>query len=311
VSPAPTARVDRIKALLLCDGLRRGESGVRGKSGGPFDPGCRLVQPYHGGRRPGEVVFVTIDVTEAASGVFLVIGPRTNWCLIREGDAVTLVDAAWPKDYPLVVESLSEINASPAQVEAVVLTHAHPDHVGVAERFRADHGAPVHAHRDEEGHAKGLYEQHARVVDLITRIWRPSVAAFLWNAIRRGVQRPAPVAEVVGFVDAPLDVPGGLVPVPTPGHTSGHCAFHLPTHGVVITGDALVNENILTDHPGPRLMPRIFSHDWQQAATSLHRLAPLDVDLILPGHGTTMAMGISDAVDQARQRLADAGWWDR
>jgi glyoxylase-like metal-dependent hydrolase (beta-lactamase superfamily II) len=52
---------------------------------------------------------------------------------MRHGDAVTLIDAAWPKDYPLVVDSLRQIGAAPEQVEAVVLTHAHPDHVGVAE----------------------------------------------------------------------------------------------------------------------------------------------------------------------------------
>lgn len=72
--------------------------------------------------------------------MFLVIGAHTNWSLLREGDAVTLVDAAWPKDYELVVESLDRIGVVPDQVEAVVLTHAHPDHIGVAERFRTDHG---------------------------------------------------------------------------------------------------------------------------------------------------------------------------
>jgi hypothetical protein len=35
-----------------------------------------------------------VEVSEAAPGVFLVIGAHTNWCLVREGDAVTLVDAA-------------------------------------------------------------------------------------------------------------------------------------------------------------------------------------------------------------------------
>jgi len=91
----------------------------------------------------------------------------------------------------------------------------------------------------------------------------------------------------------------------------GHCSFHLPDSGIVITGDALVNRNVLTNRPGPRLMPRIFSHDWEQALVSLDALAVLDADLLLPGHGITLPMPASEAVAQAKQLSADAGWWDR
>lgn len=253
-----------------------------------------------------------VNVVEAASDVFLVMGPRTNWCLVREGDAVTLIDAAWPKDYPYVVDSLHQIGASPEQVEAVVLTHAHPDHVGVAERFRADHDAAVYTHRAERGHAMGEYHEHVRTVDLLVRMWRPSVFAFAINAIGRGGSRTTPVAEVETFDDAPMGVPGGrLIPVPTPGHTSGHCSFHLPDHGVVITGDALVNHNLLTDRPGPRLMPSIFSHNPSQAAGSLDALAILDADVVLPGHGDLLHMTPADAVGAAKERYASAGKWDR
>jgi len=254
---------------------------------------------------------VPVEVVEAAPGVFLVEGPRTNWCLVRDGDAITLVDAAWPKDYSFVVDSLHQIGAVPEQVEAVVLTHAHPDHVGVAERFRGDHNAGVHVHRAEVEHATGNHHERVRTIDLIIRIWRPSVFAFAINALGRGGSQPTAVAAVEAFDDSALDVPGGLVAVATPGHTSGHCSFHLPDKGVVITGDALVNHNLLTNRPGPRLMPRIFSHDPAQAAASLDRLAALDADVLAPGHGRLLHMTPADAVEQAKRRLADGGWWDR
>ena len=136
--------------------------------------------------------------------------------------------------------------------------------------------------------------------------------AFAINAIGRGGSRATPVSVVEAFDDSPINVPGGrLVPVPTPGHTSGHCSFHLPDHGVVITGDALVNHNLLTDRPGPRLMPSIFSHDRAQATSSLDALATLDADVLLPGHGQLLHMTPGDAVGEAKKRLSDAGWWDR
>ena len=119
-----------------------------------------------------------VEVIEVAPDVFLVVGPRTNWCLIRDGDAITLIDAAWPKDYPAVVDSLHQIGAGPDQVGAAVLTPAHSDHTGVAERLRAEHGAVVRTHRAEVGHATGTYHQRVRTIDLVARMWRPSVAAF-------------------------------------------------------------------------------------------------------------------------------------
>ncbi|MEN8234650.1 MAG: MBL fold metallo-hydrolase [Actinomycetota bacterium] len=254
---------------------------------------------------------MSIEVIHAADDVFLVIGPRTNWCLLREGDALTLVDAAWPKNYSHVVESLRQIGATPDNVEAVVLTHAHPDHIGVAERLRSEHGAAVHTHRDEVDHALGKRHERIRTIDIVLRMWRPSTFAFAMDSIKLGGSHPKPVPTVEAFDDAPLDVPGRPVPVPTPGHTSGHSSLHLPNHGVVVTGDALVNHNVLTNRPGPRLMPRIFSHDWEQAAESLDRLAALDADLLLPGHGELLRMTPADAAAQAKQRLANAGWWDR
>jgi hypothetical protein len=58
-------------------------------------------------------------------------------------------------------------------------------------------------------------------------------------------------------------------------------------------------------------MPKIFSHDWERAFASLDALSVLDADVLLPGHGSALHMRASDAVSQARQSFADAGWWDR
>ena len=134
---------------------------------------------------------------------------------------------------------------------------------------------PLSTHTpDEVGHATGKYHQRVRTIDLVVRMWRPSVAVFAIGSIARGGTDPTPVAEVEAFGSLPLDVPGRPVPVPTPGHTSGHSSFHLPDHGIVITGDALVNRNVLTNRPVIRLMPRIFSHDWEQALASSTRWPP-------------------------------------
>jgi glyoxylase-like metal-dependent hydrolase (beta-lactamase superfamily II) len=58
-------------------------------------------------------------------------------------------------------------------------------------------------------------------------------------------------------------------------------------------------------------MPRIFSHDWKQALASLDALAALDAGVLLPGHGDPLHVPAREAVTRAKQRSADAGWWDR
>jgi glyoxylase-like metal-dependent hydrolase (beta-lactamase superfamily II) len=64
------------------------------------------------------------------------------------------------------------------------------------------------------------------------------------------------------------------------GHTSGHCAYHLP-------GQALVIEDFprRTHPPEPQLMHPDFAHDSAQAPESVQRLRDIAADVIIPGHG--------------------------
>jgi glyoxylase-like metal-dependent hydrolase (beta-lactamase superfamily II) len=113
-----------------------------------------------------------------------------------------------------------------------------------------------------------------------------------------GVERLTQV-EPFAAGSGPLDVPGHLVPVPTPGHTSGHCAFHLPDRGVLIVGDALMTAHPAGRTTGPQLLPRMFNHDDAAALASLQALAGLPADVVLPGHGPAYRGSPASAVEQA------------
>ena len=83
-------------------------------------------------------------VTPAADGVFHVEGAGTNWQILVEDSHVTLIDAAWPKDYDLVARSLEKVRRKPADVEVILLTHAHRDHLGtIADRREIDLSVPA------------------------------------------------------------------------------------------------------------------------------------------------------------------------
>jgi glyoxylase-like metal-dependent hydrolase (beta-lactamase superfamily II) len=241
----------------------------------------------------------TMDQT--ADGVWLVTGTDVNWVLVADGDEVTLVDSGEPRDLPRVMSSLQRIGRAPGDVRAVVLTHAHPDHIGAAEPLRADRGIPVRLLAAEAPHARGQIIQEAPALQVLRAAWRPQVLLWVMRIVRAGATRAERLTEVKPF-DAgsgPLDVPGHLVPVPTPGHTSGHCAFHLPGRGVLITGDALITAHPAGRTTGPQLCPPMFNHDEAAALASLQALAGLPADVVLPGHGPAYRGSPASAVQRA------------
>jgi glyoxylase-like metal-dependent hydrolase (beta-lactamase superfamily II) len=90
-----------------------------------------------------------MEVVEVAPGVHHARAKHVSWVLVTEGEAVTLVDTGYPGDRAAVLESLRHIGRSPTDVESVVLTHGHPDHIGSAEHLRTSYGIPVWAHELE------------------------------------------------------------------------------------------------------------------------------------------------------------------
>lgn len=248
------------------------------------------------------------SVHQVADGVAHVLGPRVAWQILVDGDEVCLVDAGWPGDIELIEASLREVGRKAADVSAILLTHAHPDHLGVAERLRTQHGCEVYAHADEAAHARGERREQVALLDLLVRLWRPSVVSLLANAVRHGGARVDRVGEVHTFGDHPadgdgaLDVPARPVPVATPGHTSGHCGFHLPEKGVLLTGDALVTQDPVSQRQGPRLLPSFLHQDAVGALEALQRFRPLEADTLLPGHGAPFYGPAGLAVTRALQQ---------
>ncbi|MFJ8543423.1 MBL fold metallo-hydrolase [Streptomyces sp. NPDC093586] len=243
------------------------------------------------------------DVRHVADGTYLVHGSNTNWVILTEGDAVTLIDTGYPGDRRLLLDSLAAIGSSPEAVAAVLITHAHNDHLGSAEYLRAAHGTPVLLHEAEVPHARRDFLQQVSVGEVLRNSWRPGVLPWMVHVLRSGGTQQHPVTAPAPFPsDGPLDLPGRPVPVHTPGHTDGHCAYHLPDAGVVISGDALVSGHPTSRLKGPQLLPGMFHHERDRAVASLDVLARLDGDVLLPGHGPVHRGALKDAARLARER---------
>jgi hypothetical protein len=114
-------------------------------------------------------------------------------------------------------------------------------------------------------------------------------------------ERVERLASVETFADDVLDVPGHPVPVHTPGHTSGHCALHLPERGVLVVGDAMMTEHAVAPATGPQLLPDFFNRDTDLARASLQALSDLAADVVVPGHGPAFRGTPAAAVSAALQ----------
>ncbi|MER5577529.1 MBL fold metallo-hydrolase [Streptomyces massasporeus] len=243
------------------------------------------------------------DVQQVADGTYLVHGSNTNWVILTEGDAVTLVDTGYPGDREQVLASLAQVGSSPEAVAAVLITHAHNDHLGSAEYLRATYGTPVYLHEAEVPHARREFLHQVSVGTVLRNGWRPGVLPWAVHALRSGGTTPVPVTAPQAFPTAgALDLPGRPVPVHTPGHTDGHCAYHLPGTGVLISGDALVSGHPTSRVEGPQLLPDMFHHERPRALASLDVLAELEGELLLPGHGPVHRGPVRDAARRARER---------
>lgn len=246
------------------------------------------------------------DVLEVGHGVHFVEASHTNFVLIEDGGELTVVDSGYPKDRELLTASIRRIGRKFADVSAMLLTHAHVDHLGSAEWLRRSHGTPVHCHDEEAAHARREVEEHISERDLVVRIWQPGVLKFVLNVVTKGGLRPEGVQVVTTFSDgASLDVPGQPLAVHTPGHTRGHVAFHLPDRGVLITGDALITVDVWDrSHRGPQVIRPPFNHDHGEAIRSLERLEDLEAEVVVPGHGRPFRGSPSRAVEEARREAA-------
>jgi glyoxylase-like metal-dependent hydrolase (beta-lactamase superfamily II) len=243
-----------------------------------------------------------VTVTEAAPDVFLAKGTDVNWVLLREGTDLTLIDTGYPGDLDRVTASIAEIGRRPEDVRAVLLTHAHVDHLGAANHFADRYGVPVYTDATEARHARREFLEQASRLDVAKNLWRPGVAPWLGRVMRVGVTKDVRIPTAQAFpAQGPLDLPGRPVPVPTRGHTSGHTAYFLPAAGAVATGDELVTWHAVTRHRGPHVLPAFFGHG--DTAKAVDVLAGVAADVILPGHGDALRQPIADAVAEARRRL--------
>jgi glyoxylase-like metal-dependent hydrolase (beta-lactamase superfamily II) len=246
---------------------------------------------------------------EAAPGIHRVECAYTNFYLVEDeaGDLLTLVDAGVPAAWSELESALEQLGRSRDQIAALVLTHAHFDHVGIAERLRRERGVPVHVHENDVPLARHPL-QYSHEESRLKALLHPGSLPIMAALTRARAFFPDGVREVTRYdQDAgTLDVPGSPTVVFTPGHTLGHCALHFADRDALIAGDAIVNLDPYTGDSGPRLVSGAATADRARALGSLEAIAETGAEIVLTGHGETWTDGARPAVEHAREAALTA-----
>jgi glyoxylase-like metal-dependent hydrolase (beta-lactamase superfamily II) len=242
-----------------------------------------------------------------APGVHLLGDHGINFYLIEEPDGLVLVDAGIPGHLEQLRGMLAGLGRTMADVRAVLLTHGHLDHTGLAHTLH-EAGAAIWIHQPDaailrDGPRSVTRHSKPERSMLPYLLRRPAALALPLHLARAGAFTAPAVHGVQGFdADQVLaDVPGAPQAVALPGHTPGSAAYLFADRGLLFTGDALVTADAFSGRTGPTITSRCFNHDSRAALTALDRLDELTADLLLPGHGAPFTDGIQTATRQARQ----------
>ena len=203
-------------------------------------------------------------------------------------DARTLIDTGVPtgQAFSALEDQLGEADLRVSDIERIIVTHMHTDHVGLVGRIREEADATVLAHEE----AIRIQRLWVGMQETIRDEIRSEIVMFggrdllgifsrFENALRRprwrlDVDETVEDGEILALEGSTLEA------LWTPGHSREHICLHDAERGVLYSGD----------HVLPKITSHISHHTFTEGdplgdyLESLERVEGLPVDLVLPGH---------------------------
>jgi hydroxyacylglutathione hydrolase len=207
---------------------------------------------------------------------FLWLSPTANNCntFFIDGKKKLLIDPGHYHLFGHVRDNLSMLSLSPEDIDVVIITHAHPDHMEAVKIFA---GSPT------------MIAVYSGEMDFIRK-----VAPHYGEAL--GIPNFEP--DIL-LQEGDLNIGGKRFEViHTPGHSPGSLCLYWPDEKVLFTGDVVFNQGIgRTDLPGG---------NGQALKESIKNISGLDVEYLLTGHGDIVSG--REAV-KANFRTIEAYWF--
>jgi glyoxylase-like metal-dependent hydrolase (beta-lactamase superfamily II) len=218
-----------------------------------------------------------LEITMSLLGTRGIIHPALLW---DDRDGATLVDAGMPGQLTDIEGKLGELGLKLTDIRRILLTHQDLDHIGSAGDIARATGAEVYAHNADVPFIQGdiplLKLDMSRLESRLSALPRDQ------QTRARALLSSPPKVNVDRVLNGGEELPfhGGMVVIPTPGHTPGHVCYYLKAQMLLIAGDALRAEDGSLIGPSPMATP-----DMRRALSSLKNLQPYRIDTVLCYHG--------------------------
>jgi glyoxylase-like metal-dependent hydrolase (beta-lactamase superfamily II) len=218
---------------------------------------------------------------EIIPGIHQVDGVNGN-CYILVREDLTVIDTGLAGSGKKILNYIKEkIHREPSEIKTIIITHFHMDHVGGLAALKASAPkAQVAIGSGDEGYVNGTLPQpvHSGVKGLLLRI------ASL-------IMQPGHFTPEILLNDG--DRISGLLSVAIPGHTPGSIGLLEESKKAFFSGDIFRSDGS-TITGGPLQ----FTMDPTRERESRKKIAALDFDLLLPGHGVPLRNGASEKVQK-------------
>jgi glyoxylase-like metal-dependent hydrolase (beta-lactamase superfamily II) len=203
---------------------------------------------------------------------------QVNAYLAADSGGWTLFDCGigTPEAVAAMEQQLGAAGISWYQIHTLILTHCHPDHLGMAPQVLERTGARLAMHVRERDHLHLLAAGNPDDEGFTLAGTPPSLADQVQQSFADLDRTFVPLEPQVLLADG--DTISGATAIWTPGHSPGHLCFLFPD-GSFLSGDHLL-ENITPNiswMPGEDCLGDFLE--------SLRRVAALSVTRVLPGHG--------------------------
>lgn len=205
------------------------------------------------------------------------IGLVDSVCYLIRSEGSILVDTGVPNKAKGIVKALERLAVQPEEIQLILITHGHWDHIGSAKEIKERTGAKIAMHQAE----KDWLEKSLKLLPPGVTPWGRLVMGIAAMRIA-SVHIPATDVDIVLGDEAlslsEYGIPGKVIY--TPGHTLGSVSVLLET------GDALVGDLAMNGFPfrsGPGLP--IAAEDMQRVKESWKLLLEEGAETVYPGHG--------------------------
>lgn len=214
-----------------------------------------------------------------------------------------LIDAGLPGTARTIKGAVAARYGEQSRPGAIIMTHAHADHAGALLQLAEEWQVPIYAHALEVPYLDGTAAYPAPDTGV-----GGGVMPALSILFPRG---PFDVRTWLRRLPDDLSVPGmpGWRWIPTPGHTPGHISLWRESDRTLIAGDAFITTNqesvyaVAIQKPELHGPPMYYTQNWNDAEQSVRRLAALEPEVVVTGHGRAMR---GDAMRSALNLLAES-----